>query len=334
MPLARQRRARVGPAGRLRARARVRHDVVRTWTSDPKRRPHTHRWARLPQLQVNAVCGPHADVRRDVALLRRSGLWAGGDPAGHLGALGPQPARARRRGRPHNRDDTRGRARRRRGLRGRRPSRSRSRRRRGSGPRSRHRRRFGPGRHRRYGRDRRREEEQRVEVSLRIGDTADAEVDVWDGKLRDSARPHRADHVALGHVHAAGDPQRAKVEQRRGVSVGGRDRKGLAAGRHGARKGDRPARRSDDRGSRCRTDVDAAMESALVRVGAEAERAQDRPLHRPRPGVRCGGGAKSRDRRADPQAPEARPDLLPALQTTATVPGRPVVVKSAYSEPR
>jgi hypothetical protein len=299
MPLVQRQRGGVGPAGRLWTRERPRPDA-RTRTGDPKPRPYPHRWGRLPELPVNAGRGPRADDRRKVAVLRRSGLRAGDGRAGHLGAPGAHAARARLRGRPN--DGGGGRAHRRRGLRGRRPSRSR--RCRGSEHRSQDRRRFGPGRHCRSGSRRRREEEQRVEVPLGIGDTADAEVHVGDVELRHAARADGPDHVALSHGRSAGDPQRPQVEQRRRVPVGRCDRKRLAAGRHGAREGDRPARGSDHRRSRRRTDVDAAMESARVRVGAEAERAQDWPLHRPRPAVGRGGSDESRDRRAHCQAHE------------------------------
>jgi hypothetical protein len=320
MPNARKRRDGVGPAGRPRARGRARPEA-RTRTSGTKLRPHAHRWACLPHRPVRVGRGRRANDRRDATVPGRSRLRADDDRSGDLGALGSHPAGARLCGHPNKRGGRR--ARRRRGWRSRRPSRSRRCRR--SGPRSGHgrRRRLGARRRRGHGRHRRREEEQRVEVPLGIGDTADPEVDVRDGELRHTARADGPNPVALGHGRAAGDPQRAQVEQRRGVPVGRCDRKRLATGRHGAHEGDRPARRCDHRRARGRTDVDAAMEAALVRIGAEAERAQDRPLHRPRPAVGRGGSDESRDRRAHRQAPVDRPDLLPALQTTATVPRRP-----------
>jgi hypothetical protein len=167
-----------------------------------------------------------------------------------------------------------------------------------------------------------RQEEQGIEVALRIGGPADAEVDVGHGQLRLAARADGPDDVALGNAGVARHVQRAEVEERRRVPVGRGDRERLAARRNGAGKRDGPARRCHHRRSRVCSNVDAAMEAAGVRIGAEAEPTQDWPLHRPGPAARCCGSDQRRGHRAGQKAAEHRPkDLLPVLQTEVKLPG-------------
>jgi hypothetical protein len=210
---------------------------------------------------------------------------------------------------------------------------SRSRRRSRSG----RRRRCGFGR-RWYRRQRRgcerRQKQQRIEVALWIGCAADAEVHVRNGQLGHAARADGANDIALGHRRVPGHAERAEMEQRRGVPVGGLDRQRLAARRHRSGERDRPAGWRDDRRPSRGADVDAAMEPGAVRIGAKAERAQDRSVHRPGPGACSGRGGERRNGAACRQKREERPDPLPVLQTTATVPGGLSVVKSDYSEAR
>jgi hypothetical protein len=115
------------------------------------------------------------------------------------GRVSPPP---RRRASPWSRRRV-SRFRNRRGL-GRRRDRDRSRRRRKRRLRPRHRiRRRRLARRRRLGE--RRQEKERVEVPLRVGGLADAEVHVRDGLLGHPARAHRTNRVALGDGRPAPD---------------------------------------------------------------------------------------------------------------------------------
>jgi len=196
--------------------------------------------------------------------------------------------------------------------------RNRRRRRRGGGPRRR-------ARLRRLGRWRRldegRQEEQRIDVPLRLSGLADTEVHVRKGLLRHSARSDRGNRVALGDGRPARDGDGAEMEQRDGIAVGRLDRDRPPARRHGPGERHDPARRRDDPGTGLRADVDSAVETARVRIGAEAECMQNRPLYRPGPPLRrCRRDERSRSGAArEPR--EQGSDLLPVLQTTTTVAG-------------
>jgi hypothetical protein len=165
----------------------------------------------------------------------------------------------------------------------------------------------------------RRQEEERVEVPLRIGGLADAEVHVRDGLLGLPARTHRAHRVTLGNGRPAPDGQGAEMQQCDGVAVRRPDRDCPPACRHGSGERDDAAGRRDDRRTSSRADVDPAVETARVRIGAEAERMQNRPLHRPGPPVRRRGREERGGRGAACEPREQKTDLLPVLQTEATV---------------
>jgi hypothetical protein len=286
-------------------------------------------------------CGPHHPQRqrRRVAGQDRRDAWRGKrryltQPMG-LPSGGRRPRRsdgvARRRRHPRSARTSPGtrrctspwprrrapRLRNRRGL-GRRRDRdwNRRRRRRRRGPRRRARlRRLG--RRRRLGE--RRQEEQRIDVPLRVSGLADTEVHVRKGLLRHSARADRANRVALGDGRPARDGDGAEMEQRDGVAVGRLDRDRPPACRHGPGERHDPARRRDDRGTRLRADVDSAVETARVRIGAEAECMQNRPLHRPGPPL-CRCRHDERGRRGAAREPrEQGGGLLPVLQTATRV---------------
>ena len=118
----------------------------------------------------------------------------------------------------------------------------------------------------------RRQEQERVEVPLRIGGLANAEVHVRDGLLGHPARAHRTNRVALGDGRPAPDGHGTEMQQRDGVAVRRLDRDRPPAGRHGSGERDDAAGRRDNRGTSCRADVDPAVETACVRIGAKAER--------------------------------------------------------------
>jgi hypothetical protein len=147
--------------------------------------------------------------------------------------------------------------------------------------------------------DERRQEEERVDVPLRVGGPTHAEVYVRDSVLGHPARADRANADALGDGRTALDGHGAEMEQRDGVAVRRLDRDRPPAGRHGPGERDDATRRRDDRGTGSRADVDAAVESARVWIGTEAERLQNRPLHRPGPSLRrCGRNERCRRRTA------------------------------------
>jgi len=109
------------------------------------------------------------------------------------------------------------------------------------------------------------------------------------------------------------------MQQRDGVAVRRLDRDCPPAGRHGSGERDDTASRRDNRRAGSRADVDPTVETARIRIGAEAESVQNRPLHRPGPPVRrCGRDQRGR-RGAAREPREERTDLLPVLQTEATV---------------
>ncbi len=118
----------------------------------------------------------------------------------------------------------------------------------------------------------RRQEEQRVEVALRVRCPAHAEVDVGHGQLRRAARADGADHVAFPDRRPVLDRQRLEVQQRHGVPGGRQHRDGLPTRRHGPCEGDDPARGCDHFRARWRSDVDASVKAGRIWVGPEAER--------------------------------------------------------------
>jgi hypothetical protein len=201
------------------------------------------------------------------------------------------------------------------------------RRRRGCG--SRGRRRCGSrGRDRRLarrGRRRRerRQEAQRIEIALRVAAEPDAELDVRDRMGRHAAGADHRDRFALGHDRAAADEERAEMQKRDGVAVGGLDgdrepvRRNLAGERH------RSGGRRDHRVTEGPLQVDPTMlpwDERVVLV--KREPLQHRSPDRPRPSFGRRGHRERQEHRDDRDPGESR-WVLPVLQTTLTVPGRP-----------
>jgi hypothetical protein len=235
---------------------------------------------------------------------RRFRLGGGGRGRGRSGRRLGCSGRGRLRRRRGRRDRGRGR------RRGRHGSRS------GSGGRRRSGRRRGGGRRRWGGRRSRprrrlrggipagdaasREEAQRIEVALGLGRHAHAEVDVRAGPLGVARRPDGADRGALVDPGTPLDRDRAEVDERDRVAVGGRDRHGEAVAGQRPGEGDRALPRSAYGLARHARKVDAPMLAARVRVGPEAERPEH--LARRRPGPRAGrrrgdhGGCGQEDR--------------------------------------
>ena len=103
---------------------------------------------------------------------------------------------------------------------------------------------------------------------------------------RVGALAHAPDACSLGHRLAPLDGDGAELEQRDRMPVVGSDRQRPAAVRHGSDERDRPSNGGPHRLADRRSDVDSSVLPARVRVGAEAERPQERPFDRPRPPLR------------------------------------------------
>jgi hypothetical protein len=140
-------------------------------------------------------------------------------------------------------------------------------------------------RRRRYRRTRRQQAE-RIDVSVRIGGDAHAEVDVRLQSDLVAALADHADFCPLPQGAAALDARRPELEQRHGEAIIGRDRHCAAAPGHEADEGDRPADRCQHGAAELRADVDASVLASRVGVGTDGERPQHRSFGRPSPGER------------------------------------------------
>jgi hypothetical protein len=117
-----------------------------------------------------------------------------------------------------------------------------------------------------------RQERQRVDIAVRIGGQADAQIHVRLGPLGLAARADRADDVALRDRGPDRDPDRAEVDEGDRVPVLGPDRQAEALHGKTAGEGDDPGRCGTDVGSGRCTDVDPAMLTAGVRIATADER--------------------------------------------------------------
>lgn len=108
-----------------------------------------------------------------------------------------------------------------------------------------------------------------------------------------------ADDLALGDGASARDGDRAELEERHRVSVGGLDRERATAGRDGADKGDDARGGCAHRLAGNGSDVDPAVLPGCIFVRREHERPEDGPVGGPRPAGRDGDEDQGRDRRND-----------------------------------
>ena len=174
----------------------------------------------------------------------------------------------------------------------------------------------------RHGRSNRRQEAQRVEVTLRIAAEPDPELHVRDRVGRHPARADDRDPLALGDDRPRGDQKRAEMQKRDGVVRRlDRDREPIrrdpAGERHPSRN--RREHRIADRA----LDVDPAMLPGDERVLlVEGKPLQHRPGNRPRPGAGRGGRCECKEHRDRHEPGESR-SVLSVLQTDFKVPGRP-----------
>ena len=139
----------------------------------------------------------------------------------------------------------------------------------------------------------RREEAQRVEVPVLVVRPPDAEVHVRRVRDRVRALADAPDAHALRNGVAAPDRDARELEESHGEAVTRLDRQRAAAVRDRARERDGAANGRVHGVANGRADVDPAMLAARVGVIAEDERAQDRPVDRPRPRTR---GSRERER--------------------------------------
>jgi hypothetical protein len=121
-------------------------------------------------------------------------------------------------------------------------------------------------------------------------------------RVRDRVRaladaPHA--HALRNRV-AAPDRDARELEERHREAVARLDRHRAAAVRDRPRERDGAADRRMHGVSERRADVDPAVLPARIGIGAEGERAQNRPVDRPRPGGR-GFGDRERGEREDDQ---------------------------------
>jgi hypothetical protein len=122
-----------------------------------------------------------------------------------------------------------------------------------------------------------------------VGLDSDAEMHVRAWMFGIAAGPDRADGLALAHDGASRHLRSTDMRQRHRIAVGGRDRDRQAGVRHRADERHCAVGRRPDRLGCRRGDVDSAVLAGGVGIGADGERAQDRPADRPRPGLWRGG---------------------------------------------
>jgi hypothetical protein len=104
-----------------------------------------------------------------------------------------------------------------------------------------------------------------------------------------TARPDRADDIALADLASLGDADRAEMDERDRPAVLGADGQAQALSRQAPRERDDAGCRRADVGARRSSDVDPAVLPARVRIAVQDERIHHRPIDRPRPGgsARC-----------------------------------------------
>jgi hypothetical protein len=132
-----------------------------------------------------------------------------------------------------------------------------------------------------------RQERQRVDIALVVGGRTHAEVHERLRRGHDAAQTDRADDCALAYLRSARHADRAEMNERDRVAERRLDRDGPPSRRNRPGERDDTARRREHIRTRRRSEVDTAMLTRGVRVGmVERERTQDRPVDRPRPGLR------------------------------------------------
>jgi hypothetical protein len=162
-----------------------------------------------------------------------------------------------------------------------------------------------PGRCRRRAR---RQQGQRIDVSLRIARHARSEVHVRLRQLGHAARPNGPNHRSFSHEGPAHHSDRPEVDEGGGVSERRLDRHRLAAGRHGPGKGHDSVRGSEYRATAGSAEIDAAVLAAGIGMRiVERKRPQHRAVDGPRPGASAGDGKRTRANEQDRKSPHRFP---------------------------
>lgn len=165
------------------------------------------------------------------------------------------------------------------------------------------------------------QEQERIQVAVRLGAPPHAEIDVGHRQLHHATGTYGADEIALPHRRPASHGDRAQMQERDRVPVLRLERDRPAPHRDGPGEGDHPGRRGQHGCARWSADVDPAMLASRIRIVAEQEGSQHRALHRPGPTQSGRGqGERSRDHNADEQSDRHRaPPPLSDMETTAKV---------------
>jgi hypothetical protein len=132
----------------------------------------------------------------------------------------------------------------------------------------------------------RRQQRQRVDVSMLLGRDPDPEVNVGRCRNAVAALADRAEGVAFADLCTLLDQRRLELQQRDRVPVAGSDRHRATAVRNAPNERDRPRRRGAHVAADVGGDVDPAVLAARVGIVAERERAQQRTVDRPAPSER------------------------------------------------
>jgi hypothetical protein len=132
----------------------------------------------------------------------------------------------------------------------------------------------------------RRQQRQRVDVTMLVGRDPDPEVDVRRFRDAIAALADRAEGVAFADLCPLLDRCRLELQQRDRVPVAGSNRHRATAVRNAPDERDRPCRRRAHVAADVGGDVDPAVLAARVGIVAERERAQQRTVDRPAPSER------------------------------------------------
>jgi hypothetical protein len=180
------------------------------------------------------------------------------------------------------------------------------------------------------------QEEERIEIAVRLAASPHAKVNVRHRQLGLAARADRADRQALRDRCAAQNRHGSEMKESDRVAVLGLDRDGPTADGDGSCEGDDSGRRREHRRPRGRSDVDSAVLARCIRVVAEQKGSQYRTLHRPCPAQsRVRPGQHDGDRSAHQQSHRQQEALLVVRYANiASVARATVVVKLDYSEER
>jgi hypothetical protein len=134
----------------------------------------------------------------------------------------------------------------------------------------------------------RRQQGERIDVSVGLARNAHAQVDVGVGDERVVARADPGDDRSLLDDLPTRDEDLAELQERDRVAVGRQDRDRPAPAGHHPCEGDSSRGGRPHVGAELTADVDAAVLAAGVGVVAQDEGAEDGAVGRPRPALRAG----------------------------------------------